>query len=109
MRGLTLMISPMRPAAPAACETSFQTSDNCPSAPAPNTANSTNCDNAPGHPVGDHLLRAEPEHDDDAAESEEQRGRGHERARLGHRARGLIGAVGGVAIAVGCETLRQER
>ena len=27
---------------------------------------------APGHPVGDHLLRAEPEHDDDAAESEEQ-------------------------------------
>ena len=47
MRGLTAMISPIRPAAPAACETSFHTSDNCPSAPAPNTANSTNCDSAP--------------------------------------------------------------
>ena len=100
----------MRPAAPAACETSFHTSDNCPSAPAPNTANSTNCDNAPpGHPVGDHFLRAEPKHDDDAAESEEQRRGGDDRARLGHRPRRLIGAEGGFAIAAGGEMLRQER
>ena len=47
MRGLTAMISPMRAAAPAACDTSFHTSDNCPSAPAPNTAKRTNCDSAP--------------------------------------------------------------
>ena len=65
MCGLTAMISPMRPAAPAACETSFHTSDNCPSAPAPNTANSTNCDSvAASHLAGDHLLGPEPEHHD---------------------------------------------
>ncbi len=64
---------------------------------------------APGHPVGDHLARAEPEHDDDAAESEKERGRGDERARLGHRAGGLVSAEGGVAIAPGRESLGQER
>ena len=54
---------------------------------------------AAGHLTGDHFLRAEPKHDDDAAESEEQRGRGDEGARLGHRPRRLIGAEGGFAIA----------
>ena len=47
MRGLTAMSSPMRAAAPAACDTSFHTSDNWPSAPAANTAKRTNCDSAP--------------------------------------------------------------
>ena len=64
---------------------------------------------ASGHPVSDHVLRAEPKHDDDAAEGEEERGDGDERARLAHGPRRLIGAVGGLAIAAGGESLRQER
>ena len=64
---------------------------------------------AASHLAGDHLLRAEPKHDDDAAESEEKRGRGDERARLAHRPRRFIGAEGGLAIAAGGERLRQER
>ena len=64
---------------------------------------------AAGHAAGDHLLRAEPKHDDDAAESEEDRSRGDDRARLGHGPRRLIGAKGGLAIAAGGELLRHER
>ncbi len=59
--------------------------------------------------AGDHLLRSKPKHDDDAAESEEERGRGDDRARLGHGARRFIGAKGGLAIAAGGELFRQER
>ena len=62
-----------------------------------------------GHPAGDHLLRAEPKHDDDAAESKEKRGGGDDGARLGHGARRLIGAEGSIAIAASGEFLRQER
>ena len=64
---------------------------------------------AAGHPVGDHLLRAQPKHDDDAAESEEERGGGDEGAGLGHGPRRLIGAKGGVAITAGRELFGQER
>ena len=64
---------------------------------------------ASGHPVRDHLLRAEPEHDDHAAESEEQGGCGDEGARLGHGPRRLVSSEGGVAIAAGGEPLGQKR
>ena len=48
------------------------------------------------HAAGDHVLRAEPQHDDDAAEGEEQRRGGDDTARLGHVARRLVGVVGGL-------------
>ena len=64
---------------------------------------------AAGHAVGDHILGAEPEHDDYAAESEEERRRGDEGAGLDHRPRRLIGAVGGLAIAAGGERFGDER
>ena len=63
---------------------------------------------AAGHAPGDHVLGAEPEHDDDAAEREEQRRRGDEGAGLDHRPRRLIGAVGGLAIAAGGEGFGDE-
>ena len=47
MRGLTASSSAMRPAEPAAAETSFQTCDSSPSEVAASTANSTNCDKSP--------------------------------------------------------------
>ena len=64
---------------------------------------------AAGHPSRDHVLRAEPKHDDDAREGEEDRRGGDESARLTHRPRGLIGAVCGVAIAAGGEQFGDER
>ena len=47
IRGLTASSSAIRPAEPAAAETSFQTCDSSPSEVAPSTANSTNCDSRP--------------------------------------------------------------
>ena len=64
---------------------------------------------AAGHPVGDHVLGAEPEHDDDAAESEEKRRRGDVSAGLAHRPGRLIGAVSRLAIAAGGEQFSDER
>ena len=57
----------MRAAAPAACETSLQTSESWPSAPAPSTANKQELRQRP--PVMRPAMTscgAEPEHDDDA-------------------------------------------
>ncbi len=47
IRGRTARSSAIRPAEPAAAETSFQTCDNSPSEVAPSTAKSTNCDSSP--------------------------------------------------------------
>src|SRR5580698_8130833 len=47
MRGSTARSSAIRPAEPAAAETSFHTCDNSPSEVAASTANSTNCDRSP--------------------------------------------------------------
>ena len=57
----------------------------------------------------DHVLRAEPQHDDDAREGEEDRRAGDEGARLAHRPRRLIGAVGRVSVAAGAERFGDER
>ena len=64
---------------------------------------------AASHLTGDHFLRAKPKHDDHAAKREKERGRGDERAGLGHSPRRFIGAESGLAIAARGERLRQER
>ncbi len=60
------------------------------------------------HPSVDHVARAEPKNNDDAGKGEEQRCGRDESARFRHVARGLVGAVGGGAIARGREGLGDE-
>ena len=60
IRGRTARSSAIRPAEPAAAETSFQTCDNSPSEVAPSTAKSTNCDSSPpAHAPRQHIAGAE--------------------------------------------------
>jgi hypothetical protein len=63
---------------------------------------------ASGHSAGDHLSRSKPEHNDHAAESEEDSSRGDDRTGLGHSPRRFIGAKGGLAIAASGELLCQK-
>ena len=58
--------------------------------------------------VSDDLLRAEPQHDHDAAKGEKKRGNGDDPTRLRHPARRVIGVVGRVAVAVGGERFGDE-
>ncbi len=99
----------MRAAAPAAWETSLQTSESWPKrAGAQHREQQELRQLAAGHAARDHVLGAEPQHQDDAGERQEHRGDGDDGARLGHRARGLIGGVGGGAIARGGKAFRDE-
>ena len=60
--------------------------DSSPRPPAANTAYSTNWPSRPGvMRAGQHVLRADPQHDDDAGEHEEDGDRGQHRARLRRR------------------------
>ena len=61
----------MRPAAPAAAAASLQTCDSSPSDVAPEHGEQHELrQEAAAHPPGEHVARAEPQDDDDAAEGE---------------------------------------
>ena len=92
MRGRMARMSAIRPAAPAAAETSLQTWLSSPRDVAPSTAYSTNWDRSPAEiRPGDHVVRPEPQDTDDAAECKADGDGGEERPGADRFPHGRIG------------------